>query len=212
MIGTHLDLAEKTAGMQILLKGEMALLDGFVTLPASLYADLSPTLVASMDASSFSRTSPTCRSMSIRSWCTVGWPSSGHSAVLKCSTPRSTRPRGAGMLSWSSISTTPRVSIGLARRVIQESNTASFDGVFEVIAISDDANTITIQRDTDPGTWEGGGVVPRRGFQITLEGGVDLNIPAVTTLTLEGGVGIEFIAPSLQDDPDLEIDSPSTPR
>ena len=41
MIGTHLDLAEKTAGMQILLKGEMALLDGFVTLPASLYADLS---------------------------------------------------------------------------------------------------------------------------------------------------------------------------
>ena len=53
---------------------------------------------------------------------------------------------------------------------IQNSDTASFDGVFEVIAISDDANTITVQRDTDPGTWVGGSVVPRRGFQITLAG------------------------------------------
>ena len=94
-----------------------------------------------------------------------------------------------------------------------------FDGVYEVIDVSDDDNTITIRIDcdldgngecdpdeisaTDPGTWEldSSPKVSNKddlgiGFRISIGGGIDLNIPIdVTTLTLGGELTVEFWVP-----------------
>jgi len=94
-----------------------------------------------------------------------------------------------------------------------------FDGIYEVIGVDDTANTITIRINcdldgdgvcseeeieaTDPGTWElvSSPKVSNKddlgiGFRIALGGGVDLNIPYVTTLTLESEeVAVEFWVP-----------------
>jgi len=105
--------------------------------------------------------------------------------------------------------------------VIYGSNPYTFDGTCKVIAVDNDANTITVRRTTDPGTWVGGGKgkVSNEnalvGFRIVLEGGVDLNIPGfdaswnpitVTTLTLEGKVAVEFRVPGPSVPEDLQIE------
>ena len=119
--------------------------------------------------------------------------------------------------------------------VIFGSNPSTFDWTYEVIAVDDDTNTITVQINCDldgngvcdpdeisaayPGTWIGGGKVSNEnalvGFRIVLEGGVDLNIPGfdaswnpitVTTLTLEGKVAVEFRVPGPSVPEDLQIE------
>jgi Ca2+-binding RTX toxin-like protein len=95
--------------------------------------------------------------------------------------------------------------------VIYGSNPNTFDGTYEVIAVDDTDNTITVKSMTNPGTWISGGKVTNEnaliGFRISLKGGVDLNIPGIeisseppyvtpitlTTLTLEGEIWIEFV-------------------
>jgi Ca2+-binding RTX toxin-like protein len=42
------------------------------------------------------------------------------------------------------------------------------------------------------------------GFQINVEGGVDVNVPSVTTITLEGTASLAFLAPATG--PELQID------
>ncbi len=95
--------------------------------------------------------------------------------------------------------------------VVFGADESAFDGTFEVIAIDDDANTITVRSNTNPGTWGTVGKLANEnallgGFRIGLEGGVDLNIPSVTTLTLEGEAQLEFRIPAPGAVEDLRID------
>ncbi len=102
--------------------------------------------------------------------------------------------------------------------VIYGSNSETFDGTYEVIAVNDTFNTITVKSMTNPGAVSGGKVTNENaliGFRIVLDGGVDLNIPGitieggelkpitVTTLTLEGEVWIEFKA-GTNSDPEVK--------
>ena len=79
---------------------------------------------------------------------------------------------------------------------------SSFDGTYGVIAVDDAANTITVRSAVDPGVLSignAGKVVNENalagGFRIAMEGGIDLNIPSVTTVTLEGEAEIAFKIP-----------------
>lgn len=210
MIGTHVDREEQTAGMQILLKGEMTLLDGFVTLPTSLYADLNASVDGFDGRFLYLQDVPDLPIDDLDPLLVYRGEASFETLdgfdVINAAVNETTPGEAWDVkleLNLDNPSSEYRVGDKVA---IKDSDPPSFNGAFEVIAISDDDNTITVRRDTDPGTWVGGSVVPKHGFQIALVGGVDLNIPAVTTLTLEGDVGIEFIVPSLPDDPDLEME------
>ena len=102
----------------------MALLDGFVTLPASLYADLSADVGGFDGRFLFLQDIPDLPIdvdplLVYRGEASFG--TLGSFEVLNTEV-NATTP-GAGMLSWSSISTTPRVSIGLARRWRSKSQT-----------------------------------------------------------------------------------------
>ena len=80
------------------------------------------------------------------------------------------------------------------------------DGLVDIDGdeIIDDENEILIADPDDdgviggdPGVWNAGSRVANlddlgTGFRITLEGGIDLNIPFVTTLTLEGMASLDF--------------------
>ena len=90
---------------------------------------------------------------------------------------------------------------------------SGLDGTYKVIGINDATNTITLRSNTNPGTWDPlrpGAVVNENalggGFRIAMEGGVDLNIPLVTTVTLEGEVELEFKVPAAAVEEDLLID------
>jgi hypothetical protein len=97
--------------------------------------------------------------------------------------------------------------------VIFGANPSNFDGTYEVIAVNDATNTITVRSDTDPGDWAAGAVrqianenALLGGFRIGMEGGIDLNIPLVTTLTLEGEAELEFQVPGPTAAEELRID------
>ena len=86
--------------------------------------------------------------------------------------------------------------------VIFGATESDFDGTYEVIAIDDDANTITVRSSSDPGDWAAVGArevanenALLGGLRMGMEGGVDLNIPFVTTLSLDGAVEVEFRVP-----------------
>ena len=90
--------------------------------------------------------------------------------------------------------------------VVFDADVSGFDGTFEVIAIDNDANSITVRSNTDPGNWGSVGKVTNGGgFRMGLEGGIDLNIPETTTLTLEGEAELEFRIPVAAAE-DLRID------
>ena len=95
--------------------------------------------------------------------------------------------------------------------VVFGADQSAFDGTFEVIAIDDDASTITVRSNIDPGTWGTVGKLANEnallgGFRMGLEGGIDLNIPLVTTLTLEGAALLEFRIPAPDAVEDLRLD------
>lgn len=97
--------------------------------------------------------------------------------------------------------------------VVFSAGASAFNGTFEVIDIDDDANTITVRSDTNPGAWTAGAVrqvanenALLGGFRIGMQGGIDLNIPAVTTLTLEGEAELEFMVPAAAAEDELLID------
>ena len=86
--------------------------------------------------------------------------------------------------------------------VIFGATASDFDGTYQVIAIDDDANTITLRSSSDPGDWAAVGTrevanenALLGGLRMGMEGGVDLNIPFVTTLSLDGAVEVEFRVP-----------------
>jgi len=95
--------------------------------------------------------------------------------------------------------------------VVFGADQSAFDGTFEVIAIDDDAGSITVRTNADPGAWGTVGKLANQnallgGFRMGLEGGIDLNIPLVTTLTLEGTTELEFRIPAPDAVEDLRID------
>ena len=197
---------------QILLRGTLSLADGFVEVPATWYADLTD-LFSGSGRFLFLADIPEA-------------PVIDPLLVLRgemyfepleaTNLLDATVTAGSGF--WD-------LELGLAldhpsdeyiigdHAVVFGSDESAFDGTYEVIAINDDANTITVRSTTDPGTWSPGSVrkianqnVLLGGFRIGLEGGLDLNIPHVTTLTLEGGAQIDFRIPDPALPEDLRMD------
>jgi Ca2+-binding RTX toxin-like protein len=99
------------------------------------------------------------------------------------------------------------------RAVIYGSELSAFDGTYDVIGIDDATNTITVLSNTNPGMWVAGDVRKianenslHGGLRLGIAGGIDLNIPLVTTLTLEGQAQIDFRFPEAALPEDLRMD------
>jgi len=81
------------------------------------------------------------------------------------------------------------------------------DGDGNVTSDPDDVGVIG----DDPGAWTAGSVVANEddlgdGFRITVDGGIDLNIPFVTTLALDGSAMLDVVLPGPGSEDDVRID------
>ena len=107
--------------------------------------------------------------------------------------------------------------------LVQDSDPAGLDGIYEITGVDDATNTITFVADVDPGTWTVGSSTATlkqgSGFFISIGGGVDVNIPGIdadgnavilSTLTLStdtfgGPLTLEVIAPPPSAEEELQI-------
>jgi Ca2+-binding RTX toxin-like protein len=107
--------------------------------------------------------------------------------------------------------------------VVYAADPAGFEGTYEIVAVDDDANTITVRMNADPGTWDAAdsqALVANENaaggaFLIALEGGIDLNVPGVTsagepytitTLSLGGPASLLFRLPGPGSTSDVEME------
>jgi hypothetical protein len=222
--------------LRIFLKGEENLFDGLVKFPTRLYADLSE-LNKGSGRFLYLETQPEIPMFEplLVYRGEVSFEALVGTDVLNATVTDNTANGFWEMeLELALNDPSSEYSIG-DNAVIFGSNPSTFDWTYEVIAVNDDTNKITVQINCDlngngvcdpdeisaayPGTWIGGGKVSNEdalvGFRIVLEGGVDLNIPGfdaswnpitVTTLTLEGKVAVEFRIPGPSVPEDLEIE------
>jgi Ca2+-binding RTX toxin-like protein len=205
------------SNLRILLTGNLSLVDGFVEVPAKLYADLSE-LFHGTGRFLFLADMPDFQvdldPLLVFRGRVAFEPLVGQSIMDASVTKNSSGAFWEIKVTLPNDNPSDEYRVG-DKAVIFGSHPPSgsfgFDGNYEVMAVDDTTNTITVKSTKDPGTWASGSVgtvvnenALEGGFRITMDGGVDVNIPGfdsggnpftVTTITLEGGAELEFRRP-----------------
>ncbi len=201
----EVDIMFDSAG-HILLVGNEVILDGLVNLPTSLYGDLGELtsgnarflFLSDVTAVSDDLIDPLLTYRGKVSFETLAGTDVLGASVTEDATP------GFWDVTLQVALDNPSADYAVDDvAIVFGADPATFGGTFVVIGVDDASNTITLRSATDPGAWiastSSARVVNENAlagnFRIDLEGGVDLHIPAVTTLTMEGTTTIEFRLP-----------------